>query len=388
MKTLRQLIFWTSCCLFITSCANHEPSVKNEVFSHEIIINNDNIRYFNEGVTGDVLFNRAVTSELNSSTIILAPDKQNHQLLFFETSGGGSFKKVQLELEGPNGVRQISNFQFKNDTLYVVDSFAYALVLFDDKGKALKRIKLINPELPVSILPRYFSKSEMVIDNGKVFILGDADVNISDSKSKEKSKSLIEVDVFSGEIKNHFDLPDILKKDLWMINQHFFTAAKIGDSSWVYSYDLSDSLYVYTLGDNSPRAVKATSSYHKPLKVWGKRDSNSPDAYNYYLSNTSYFLVLYDDYRHLIYRLVQHPNERALSEGNLDQMWDREFSLMVLDMDFNILAERLFHSEDNLLRIPIVDEEGLWVAVSDSTTRESEGITKFIQLNLKMKNEN
>lgn len=388
MNNLRFLIYWSFSYLFIVSCSNHEPNKDDRIFSYKINIVADKVRYFNEGETGDVLFNRAVVSELDNSSLILAPDKQSHQILFFEASGGESFKTIQLELEGPNGVKQISNFQFENDTLYVVDSFAYALVLFDGKGKALKRIKLINPELPVAILPRYFSKSEMVIDNGTVFILGDADVNISDSKSKVKSKSLIEVDILSGKIKNHFDLPDILKKDLWMINQHFFTAARISDSSWVYSYDLSDSLYLYTLGDNSPKAFRAASLYHKPLKPWGKRDSNSTDAYRYYLNNTSYFMVLYDEYRQLIYRFVQHPNEKALSDGDINQMWVRDFTLMVLDMDFNILAERLFQSEVNVLRIPIVDEDGLWLAVSDSSTRKSEEITKFIQLDVKKKNEN
>ena len=371
----------------ISSCSKpHKEEIAND-FRLNILLNSEQIRTFYEEPTGDALFNRAIVCESNEGQVILAPDKQNHQILFYRTTGGRAFKRIQLELEGPNGVKQISNFQYKNDTLYVVDAFAYTLVLFNNQGESIQRIKLINPFLPISILPRYFSKSEMIIRNGKVFILGDADVNISDRKSKAESKSLIEVDISTEKVKNYFDLPKLLRDDLWMINQHFFSAANINDSSWVYSYDLSDSLYLYTLGSDLPVGRNAPSLYHNELKSWGRMDSNSPEAYKYYLANTSYFTVIYDPWQNLIYRLVQHPNESAIAEQNLDKMWDREFSLMVLDMNMHVLSERRFKKDEGILRIPLVDSEGLWMAYSDSETREVEGVVKFIKIELQNVNE-
>lgn len=377
----REIVYALFFLLVVTfSCSKPPKEETANDFRLNIQLNSEQIRTFYEEPTGDALFNRAIVCESNGGQVILAPDKQNHQILFYRATGGRAFKKIQLELEGPNGVKQISNFQYKNDTLYVVDSFAYTLVLFNDQGESIRRIKLINPFLPISILPRYFSKSEMIIRDGKVFILGDADVNISDRKSKAESKSLIEVDISSGEIKNHFALPKLLRDDLWMINQHFFSATNINDSIWVYSYDLSDSLYLYTLGSDLPIGKSASSLYHNELKAWGRMDSNSPEAYKYYLANTSYFTVIYDPWRNFIYRLVQHPNESAIVEEDLDKMWDREFSLMVLDMNMHVLSERRFKKDEGILRIPLVDSAGFWMAYSDSETREIEGVVKFIKI--------
>lgn len=343
------------------------------------IVMSDDVRQYMYDDKSYPTFTRAKTIDIEGESIIIAPDRRNHAIDFYKSTGGTAFRSIELALEGPNGVSQISNFQYNVDTLYVVDAFKYELVLIDNNGQVIRRIKLIDAEKPFTMLPRYFTGAEMNIINGHVLFIADADLSLSDKEGLKKSRTLLDVSIETGVIKYHFGVPEILLNDHWVINQHFFSATNVDSVTWVYSFDLSDSLFIYRKGIDTPQRVYAPSKYGKELKKWNKRGLNSKEAYEYYYKQTSYFKVVYDPYRKYFYRFVHHPNERAILAGDKENLWDQDYSIMVIDQNFNVLGEKLFE-RDKVPSVEIIDRDGLWLPFLDSLVENNEGVKKFVKV--------
>lgn len=371
-------LFFSIYLTMISGCDRRIAEKELAVDLVDIVLSDDIRQYMYDDISYPT-FTRAKTIEIEGESIIIAPDRRNHAIDFYKSKGGGAFRTIELSLEGPNGVSQISNFQYSDDTLFVVDAFKYELVLFDTNGQAIRRIKLIDVEKPFTMLPRYFTGAEMSIINGHVLFIADADLNLSDKYGLKQSKTLLDVTIETGVIEYHFGIPEILLNDHWVINQHFFSATNVDSVTWVYSFDLSDSLFIYRIGIDKPQRVYAPSKYAKELKKWNKRDLNSKEAYQYYYKQTSYYKVVYDPYKKYYYRFVHHPNERAILAGDNENLWDQDYSIMVIDQNFRVLGEKLFE-RDKLPSVEIVDMDGLWLPLLDSVVQNSEGVKKFVKV--------
>ena len=367
--------------MLLFSCSSEKPLKIEENSKYSIEVSDVLRKYYYDDQSYP-LFGRSKSFITKDTSLIVAPDKKNHAIDFYSSKGGEALMSLELDLEGPEGVSKISNVQFKNDTLFIVDAFAYQLVLFDLKGKVIRRIKLIDPEKPFTILPRYFANSEMNVIGEHVYFIGDADLNVSNKKTYKNSKTLISVDLSNGRISYHFGLPDILTENYWVINQYFFSATNVDPNTWVYAYDLSDSIYIYKLNSREVERVHAPSKFHKELPKWNKKDLNSEDAYKYYLSQTSYYKIVYDPYRKYYYRFVNHPNQSAVLEGNLDDMWIRDYSVMVLDSNFNLLTERVFERDEGISQVEVINEDGFWQPLIESGKRDIEGIKTYVKLEI------
>ncbi|MFY0593376.1 DUF4221 family protein [Roseivirga sp.] len=383
----KKLLFTPFLSVYLTvlsGCVEQKSNNKPLVDLLEIGIS-DEVRQYTYDDMSYPIFTRAKTVKIENESIIIAPDKRNHAIDFYKSTGGSAFKTIELTLEGPNSVSQISNFQYSNGLLYIVDAFKYELVIFDSRVQAIQRIKLIDPEKPFSMLPRYFTNSEMTIVKNRVYFIADADLNLSDKKGLKKSRTLLEVNLENGSIQYHFGVPELLLTDHWVINQHFFSATNVDSLTWVYSFDLSDSIFINRIGIDKPKRVYAPSRYAKELQKWNKKDLNSKEAYQYYYQQTSYFKIVFDPFRKYFYRFVHHPNERAILSGDNENLWDQDYSIMVMDKDFKILGERIFR-RDKVPSVEIIDEDGLWLPYLDSAVENREGIKKFVRVDF-FKNE-
>ena len=368
----------------ITNCDNSSDFSDSEESVFDLVVNPSQTKTFLYDEESNPVFSFLKNFVDAGEPLVLMPDKRNHTIEFYDAEGGLPIRSIKLDFQGPDGVSQISNFHYHNDSLFVIDAFKYKIVMFDMEGKAIQRYNLFNQELPFTVLPRYFMTSQMAKEGNSLFFIGDPDLNINEKSTYAQARTLVELDLLSGELTYHAPVPNILVDDYWVINQHFFDATKFSSDSWVYSFDLSDSLFIHNTRGGIETKL-ARSKYHKSLKRWGKKDLNSEKAYRYYLSQTSYWKVIYNPFQEVFYRFVKHPNENAILEGNLDRMWARDFSIMVLDKGFNVLAERKFEIGEMIGSITILDESGLWLSYTDSTIT-TDGVKKYVHLKLQEKN--
>ena len=75
-----------------------------------------------------------------------------------------------------------------------------------------------------------------------------------------------------------------------------------------------------------------------------------------------YFHVMYDKYRDVYYRFVEHPCELAQNEGYMDSPKSREFSVIIFDKNFRIIGETKFPGNKYFIRMSFVGRDGLYIS--------------------------
>ena len=83
-----------------------------------------------------------------------------------------------------------------------------------------------------------------------------------------------------------------------------------------------------------------------------------------------YFHVMYDKYRNVYYRFVEHPCELAPNEGYMDPPKRREFSVIIFDKDFRIIGETKFPGNKYFIRMSFVGRDGLYISENNLANPE------------------
>ncbi len=112
---------------------------------------------------------------------------------------------------------------------------------------------------------------------------------------------------------------------------------------FIVSFQMNDSLWVI----NGEKLTKypAKSKYidaTKRLKI-----EHSNEEYQQYRAEIGYYgSVIYDKYRDLYYRTVYHNQQARNKDGTINKLWDRPWSIIVLDKDFNYIDELAFSAKE------------------------------------------
>ena len=126
-----------------------------------------------------------------------------------------------------------------------------------------------------------------------------------------------------------------------------------------HDFNLIDSVLVrskYFLGP--PDRLHSSKLYSKLLSGI----NINPGKYELRAQSRHYYsLILYDQYRNVYYRLVGFPiPEEDIQSRDFERKYTRQFSIMVLDEQFNVLSEHLLPRFEYLLPQSIfISEEGL-----------------------------
>lgn len=314
----------------------------------------------------------------DSIEVLVSANKIQNSIDFYRLDNGIKIDSVMLSLEGPNGLPRMGNFLYDSDTIYITNPFSYEVILFDLSGIALKRIRIRPERQNESLLPRYFTPSQIVRKGDFVYLSGDPDLNTLDRDSYKEGKYMYEVNVKTGESRSLFDVPDIYHNDQWMVNQYFYR--QVYDErrdSWLFSFEVDDSLKLYDLNERQ-QSFFAGSLLSGSIRKWNKKDVNSKEAYRYYLSNKVYGKLVYDKKHDLYYRFVKHPNREAMMNKDVDQMWTRDFSIVVLDKSLKWIGETRVRDK-YIGESHISSEDGVYLAYfKEDSSREGE--IKYVKL--------
>lgn len=322
----------------------------------------------------------------DSIDLLLCTNRKQNSIDFYRMDSGFKIDSILLSLEGPNGLPGLNNFLYESDTIYAINAFAYELILFNTEGVALKRIRIKPEKQEESVLPRYFSPMELVKEGDVVYISGDPDLDIRNQESYKRGKYTYEVNIKTGQSRSVFGVPAIYHEDQWMVNQYFYRNLYDKEKrQWIFSFEVDDSLRVYSINEKV-KAFYAGSQLSGEIEKWNKEDLNSEKAYSYYLRNKVYGKLIYDRKNELYYRFVNHPNQDAIANRDIDRMWNRRYSIVILDKKFNWLGETEIKDEA-YEQGHISTDNGVYL----SYFREKEaieGVKKYIKMNPVDLNEN
>ena len=131
---------------------------------------------------------------------------------------------------------------------------------------------------------------------------------------------------------------------------------------FIYSFHYDENLYVATPTHDSIQKVPAKSKYTDKVQLPDELKATVED----FCVNAWYNNLLYDPYREVYYRIT-HPASTLDKEYNpmdIISFGRKNFSILILDKDFNLLGETLSPNYTYNPQIMFIRPEGLYISDS------------------------
>ncbi|NJL76679.1 MAG: DUF4221 family protein [Saprospiraceae bacterium] len=298
-------------------------------------------------------------------SLLVFLNEPDNSIYLYDYSSDTFLAKRKFNSEGSDAI-QMSNsrgYQFVNkDTLFIIDRDN--LFVLDQNNDIINKIKLQltevgNPMFSPIHYPLTMIDEKIVIEN---FGLGFFEL---------KCKYIISD---NGDISYRFPIPkkfidgftglDVFGRWNFAYNKQ--------QQRFIYNFANLEHLYILDHDFNLLDSVLVRSKYFlgppdklHSSKLYGKMLSGlniNPRKYEALAQSRHYYsLILYDQYRNVYYRLVGFPiPEDDIQSRDPERKYTRQFSIMVLDEQFNTLSEHLLPRFEYLLPQSIfISEEGL-----------------------------
>jgi len=268
----------------------------------------------------------------NKSSHIIIVDKTNWKQI----------DKIELQRQGPNVINNpIGVFLFKGE-LAVYEFYTEGIKIIGNDGQILNTIK--------SKLESSSKNSTLIINTNPIQTLNETiilpNLGAADFKTKkiDYSEPILKIiDVTKGEISTLGSYPASYLKPLSGGLQSFFSLTSFNNKI-VISFPLDHNLYEYNGEFLKEVTIQSTvfdsfdghffSSFGQITKA------NSQEFRQKFWANHSYWNVIHDPYKRVIYRVVNLPIKNVNSLKNTAQEKDhRKYQILVYDQDYNYLGK-------------------------------------------------
>ena len=344
----------------------------------------------NEGEKNSLIYNltkvdgRDVSYKINDSTrfmfasLFLVEDSnrkylsflanRTNNILFYDLKSGEFLFQLSLDREGSNGVGMINGFYVKDlNNIYITTYQKEGLIKVDTSG-VVKRF-IPYKETSDGFMVRASFSSVSAFYTPPIFV--DDKIYITQHPSQFSTKSETPLSVC-------FDTLGVR-----MAGLPFTHPSPLSDTEFpkyrgnAFSRDFNGEYFVYSF--NNDHNIYITSKDHKEIKVREARSRYVSElklskfldpvyGHKFLLETFSYGNLIYDKYRNVYYRIVNHGIKTdAFSEEEIKEIYQSghpRFSIMILDNDFNIIGETLFPDSVFINYVMFIDEDGLYISDS------------------------
>ncbi len=354
--------------IFFYSCSTKEndrtQQPQKAVSDVELVASKEVSFVLNNEASLKTSFIQAISVEGKDSMLMYLND-QKPAIYFYDLADQSLVKELSLEKEGPNAVGTPNGLYFHNmDSIYVISSSYYKVTLVNSRGEALKSYRLINGSKPnesTGMLRPFTIAPPYVIDEKMYFNVA-PDRDVYDESYFDGKVNLV-LDLNSEEFNYYNHFPREFQEGVWGVAAvNFSSAYNHSSNKVVYSFSISDSLYVQKTGTSSLKSYVA-----KTHKLDSKQEPMAnPDNQHdlqYALNATYYDGIIFDSYRNVYYRFVRQPLELEKNvKHNFYDFHRKPISVIILDSDFKKIGET--HLEDDIYQsfMYFVTPQGLFVS--------------------------
>ena len=303
-------------------------------------------------------------------------EKRQYEILVYDLAKQNLYKRIPLLREGPNGVHGVrSGIPFEGSkTYFLFESYIRQLSIVNDKGEVRKRYPIKLPEGQFTYCNdgwSYFYNPSFCVDSIIYFLHG---LN----KAQMKTHEWKEVSMFTylnlrngevGSLPLHY--PSIFDHDV---------ENPAGGCSFSYDYNYAQNRLVcaFTGYDSlmvsddlrNVRWKSGKSRYMESIRPVLPEASEGVQALAKLKERGKYQNVMYDKYRDVYYRIAELPYELKRNESPFDDPRGREFSIIILDKDLNIIGETKFPGNKYFYKMSFVGRDGLYISENNEANPE------------------
>ena len=284
-------------------------------------------------------------------------------LLFYELKNQSLAFKIDYPIEGDNGIGLGDGFYIHNlDSIYI-------------PNRDIKEISLTNKSC--ILIDKYPYENDKDNKPLSIFCFGAANykpatvigrtmyIYSGPNRYVDYDPVTVTLNMDTKEIKAlPFDYPEypgsetkIKKYGLENLFSRCFDGKR-----FVYSFYYDEDIYVASPSHDSIRKIPVKSKYFNEVQLPDELTASPMD----FCENAWYGNLIYDKYRDLYYR-VAYPSteiEKNIRPIELSLYGRKNFSIIILDKDFNKVGETMFPDYTYNSNIMFVHEDGLYISDS------------------------
>lgn len=359
-------------CLFFLACS-HSPNSDDDKFTLVEKITfpmDENTYYFSKSVSSfvDKQTGKEYFSFENS-------EKGQHEILFYDMDSQQLVKRIDIQQTGPNAISMFGHYVKDLNHIYVTSTGQQSLFQVNDKGEILKSYdySLSDKGEPLSyIYSVSYCYMPLVIDSSCIYL-----------PQRMIHNEMSGVDWLATPICAVMDTLNGVAKVLPLKYPLLFQEKSLIDSSvdvgysfdfdgtnLIYSFMKSDSIIV-TSDHVLAKRYAVKSRYLSKVKCIPYTGDDIEAGERSLCEQEMYWHFVYDKYRNVYYRF-------AFFSCNFDSKTDvmelnkirQEFSVIVLNKDFQVIKEVKFPKDKYLPRMFFVGKKGLYISENNPNNPE------------------
>ena len=303
------------------------------------------------------------TDETGKEYLTFQNQDQN-EILFYDMNSRKLEFKVKPAYEGPNGVGQVLGYYVHTiDSIFLTISGTNEIVLVNRNAEIKDKINYERAE-DGTLLTDFCSISSVY----QPIIMIDKEMYIMSGCNRWLEKDPISA-VINLEDKTIHSLPYYYpsfpgadnKAKRAGIEEHLSRC--FDGKHFVYSFYFDETIYIASQDHDSIKEVKVKSKYIDKVRLL---DDYGNLTFTDACENPNYGNLLFDKYRNVYYRIAYPETEieKEVKGMELLQYGRKNFSIIILDKNFNIIGETLFPDYTYNSTVMFVREDGLYISDS------------------------
>ena len=293
--------------------------------------------------------------------------KSLYNIVIFDIENRQIAKQIPLHKTGPNGLPAVFGSRPSPGAQYILvaQNNISRISSINDKGEVIRNYNFQTPESQFTSLHlgSYYNTPGFVKDSCLFLKIG---IPKPDMKREDwpKTHMFASLDLRTGKVKwATIFYPPIFKEEYENI-----------DGGYGFSYDYNykenrlicgffgyDSLMV-TDDLKHIRWYNAKSRYLKSMRPKLGNAMAGINSIIEFCETPKYWHIMYDKYRNVYYRFAEMPYKLAPNESPYDEPKGKEFSVIVLNADFEIIGETRFPGKKYFYKMSFVGREGLYIS--------------------------
>ena len=294
--------------------------------------------------------------------------KHQYNIHIYDISSQEMVKTILMQKEGPNGVPAVRGSRYVENlgNFLLFQHNARHITLYSAKEEVLRNYRMVSPKFPFigfNVDSYYYNPS--FLKDSVLYLAADV---IKPNIKKEDWKTipmLLSLDLRTGEIDfPPINYPSVFNQDVknLSVGSEFSYDYNQKEKRLVCSFISYDSLMV----SDDLHTVKWFNGKSRYLEENLKpRLAEASDGLREFAAlkqSGHYFHLMYDRYRDVYYRFVEHPCEPGPGEYPVDDPKAREFSVIIFDKDFRIIGETKFPGNKYHNKMSFVGRDGLYIS--------------------------
>lgn len=287
-----------------------------------------------------------------------------NEILFYDMNSGRLEFKVKPEFAGPNGVGEVLGYFVQNlDSIFLTIAGLNEIALINRDAVVKDKIQY-EKSTDGTLLTQFLSISSVyqpiiLIDKMMYIVSG-----CNRWLKKNPVSAVIDLDNKLIQVHPFFypSFPGAENKAKRAGVEEYLSRCFDG-KRFVYSFHYDENIYIALPDHKSIRQIKVKSKYIDKVKFL---DDYGNLTYKDMCENPKYGNLFFDKYRNVYYRIVypQTEIEKDVKAIEVLKYGRKNFSIIILDKDFNIIGETLFPDYIYNSTLMFIREDGLYISDS------------------------